>query len=83
MIKEPFFERSYDSDLDGPVMTRYPYYTLRVDQPSDIIRLRETDDRIPQKWRDEIPNSDDDSIAYRNRGNESFLNKQWAVAQVL
>ncbi|RGP80068.1 hypothetical protein FLONG3_1839 [Fusarium longipes] len=81
-VKEPFFKRSYDNDSDGPLMVRSAYYSLRVDHPSDIIFLHKNDERIPQKWRDDILNIDKSSLEWRNEGNKSFRDKQWASAQL-
>ena len=43
IVKEPFFKCVTDGT-----------YSLRVDHPSDIIRLDGADDRIPSRWRPSI-----------------------------
>ncbi|KAJ4245047.1 hypothetical protein NW762_014256 [Fusarium torreyae] len=69
IVKEPFFKKS----IDGP-------YSLRVDHPSDIIWLDETDDRIPQKWREPDLGSNDGSKIIRAQGNEFVKRQDWSGA---
>ncbi|KAF4973185.1 hypothetical protein FSARC_437 [Fusarium sarcochroum] len=66
IVKEPFFKQS----VDGP-------YSLRVDHPSDIIWLDETDERIPQKWRESKLTLDNGSEIIRIRGNEFVKKQRW------
>ncbi|VTO88654.1 unnamed protein product, partial [Fusarium graminearum] len=80
IVKDPFFQQSFDSDRNGPVMLKSAYYSLRVDHPSDIIPLLRGDERIPEKWRSEVRGNDKSSSSSREEGNKSFRKKQWAEA---
>ncbi|KAI1068277.1 hypothetical protein LB507_004252 [Fusarium sp. FIESC RH6] len=69
ILKEPFFKCATDGT-----------YSLRVDHPSDIIRLDGADDRIPSRWRPSMVISSGNSTVIRKRGNEAVQAKKWAEA---
>ncbi|KAF5722004.1 TPR domain-containing protein [Fusarium mundagurra] len=69
ILKEPFFKCATDGT-----------YSLRVDHPSDIIRLDGADDRIPSHWRPSMVISRENSTGIRKRGNEAVQVKKWAEA---
>ncbi|KAL6915442.1 hypothetical protein FSST1_006937 [Fusarium sambucinum] len=81
IVKDPFFQRAFDSDSNGPLEKQTAYYSLRVDHPSDIIGLPHGDERIPMKWRgDSIMDEKKNSSGYREKGNKAFRKKQWGDA---
>ncbi|KAM0342616.1 hypothetical protein ACHAPU_009344 [Fusarium lateritium] len=80
IIKEPFFKQSFDTPFGGPLMTQLAYYSLRIDHPSDIICLHDGDERIPEKWKEEVRRQNS-SEGCREEGDECFRNKQWVLAQ--
>ncbi|KAF5983620.1 TPR domain-containing protein [Fusarium coicis] len=69
ILKEPFFKCATDGT-----------YSLRVDHPSDIIRLDRADDRIPSRWRPSMAISSENSTDIRKRGNDAVQGKKWAEA---
>ncbi|KAM0494485.1 hypothetical protein ACHAP8_008628 [Fusarium lateritium] len=69
IVKEPFFKCATDGA-----------YSLRVDHPSDIIRMDRTDDRIPSHWRPSMVISDENSTDIRKQGNDAVQVKKWAEA---
>ncbi|CAG7561109.1 unnamed protein product [Fusarium equiseti] len=69
ILKEPFFKCATDGT-----------YSLRVDHPSDIIRLDGADDRIPSHWRPSVVTSDQNSTDIRKQGNNAVQDKKWAEA---
>ncbi|KAJ4137178.1 hypothetical protein NW768_002759 [Fusarium equiseti] len=69
ILKEPFFKCATDGT-----------YSLRVDQPSDIIRLDGTDDRIPSPWRSSVVITKKNSTDIRKQGNDAVKDKKWAEA---
>ena len=69
ILKEPFFKGATDGT-----------YSLRVDHPSDIIRLDGADDRIPSRWRPSMVISSGNSTDIRKKGNEAVQAKKWAEA---
>ncbi|TVY65370.1 Protein unc-45-like protein A [Fusarium oxysporum f. sp. cubense] len=69
ILKEPFFKCATDGT-----------YSLRVDHPSDIIRLGGADDRIPSHWRPSMVISDENSTDIRKQGNDAVQAKKWAEA---
>ncbi|KAG4275841.1 hypothetical protein FPRO04_14324 [Fusarium proliferatum] len=69
ILKEPFFKCATDGT-----------YSLRVDHPSDIIRLDGVDDRIPSHWRPSMVISDENSTDIRKQGNDAVQAKKWAEA---
>lgn len=69
ILKEPFFKCATDGT-----------YSLRVDHPSDIIRLDGADDRIPSHWRPSMVISDENSTDIRKQGNDAVQVKKWAEA---
>jgi hypothetical protein len=81
IVKEPFFKQSFDNPFNGPLQTQTAYYSLRIDHPSDIIGLREGDERIPEKWKEEARRERNSSERHRNEGNTSFRDKKWTIAQ--
>ncbi|KAF5619109.1 TPR domain protein [Fusarium tjaetaba] len=68
-LKEPFFKCATDGT-----------YSLRVDHPSDIIRLDAADDRIPSHWRPSMVISSENSTDIRKQGNDAVKAKKWAEA---
>ncbi|KAF7554291.1 hypothetical protein G7Z17_g3039 [Cylindrodendrum hubeiense] len=72
IIKEPFFKCATDGS-----------YSLRVDHPSDIIWLEDTDEKIPPKWRKPVHTLANDSKSIRMQGNDAVQSQSWAVAQRL
>ena len=72
IVKDPFFKVTTDGS-----------YSLRVDHVSDIIRLEDTDDRIPLKWRKRVLSLDKSSQEIRKQGNASFQKQNWAEAERL
>ncbi|RKL26000.1 hypothetical protein BFJ72_g13891 [Fusarium proliferatum] len=69
ILKEPFFKCATDGT-----------YSLRVDHPSDIIRLDGADDRIPSHWRPSTVISGENSTDLRKQGNDAVQAKKWAEA---
>ncbi|KAH7174555.1 uncharacterized protein B0J16DRAFT_404292, partial [Fusarium flagelliforme] len=74
IIKEPFFMQSVDHPC-----------ALKVDHPSDIVWLRQGDERIPQKWRVDMYRGVPDGLPhktdfYRMYGNKCMGEKQYAAA---
>ncbi|KAF5637125.1 TPR domain protein [Fusarium sp. NRRL 52700] len=69
ILKEPFFKCATDGT-----------YSLRVDHPSDIIRLDGADDRIPSHWRPSMVISSENSTDIRKQGNCAVQAKKWAEA---
>ncbi|KAG5752170.1 hypothetical protein H9Q70_005179 [Fusarium xylarioides] len=69
ILKEPFFKCAADGT-----------YSLRVDHPSDIIRLDGADDRIPSHWRPSMVISGENGTEIRKRGNDAVQVKKWAEA---
>ncbi|OBS25984.1 hypothetical protein FPOA_06514 [Fusarium poae] len=81
IVKDPFFQRAFDSDSYGPFEKQTAYYCLRIDHPGDIIGVPHGDKRIPEKWRgDVIMDERNSSSGYREKGNKAFRNKQWGNA---
>ncbi|KAL7628439.1 hypothetical protein AAE478_002642 [Parahypoxylon ruwenzoriense] len=72
IIKEPFFKIANDGG-----------YSLRVDHVSDIIRLSDDDERIPQKWRKPQLDPQPRSQELRMRGNSAVQEKNWSKAEHL
>ncbi|TDZ29863.1 Protein unc-45-like protein A [Colletotrichum spinosum] len=72
ILKEPFFKTATDGS-----------YTLRVDHLGDIVRLANSDDRIPSQWSKQPPNLRQSSIDIRVQGNEAVQKKKWAEAHRL
>ncbi|RYC54885.1 hypothetical protein CHU98_g11326 [Xylaria longipes] len=71
VVKEPFFKAATDGA-----------YSIRVDHVSDVVFLRNTDPRIPSKWKDQSPKTEA-STAIREQGNVAVKNQQWAEAEKL
>ncbi|SCV57511.1 related to TPR domain protein [Fusarium fujikuroi] len=69
ILKEPFFKCATDGT-----------YSLRVDHPSDMIRLDGADDRIPSHWRPSTVISGENSTDLRKQGNDAVQAKKWAEA---
>lgn len=72
LVKEPFFKCATDGA-----------YTLRVDHVSDIVRLDNTDKRIPSKWRMQLLMPKQGSKSIRMEGNAAVKEERWAEAQRL
>ena len=72
ILKEPFFKTATDGS-----------YALRVDHFGDIVRLANSDDRIPSQWSRQLPTLGQSSKDIRVRGNEAVQEKRWAKAQRL
>ncbi|KAI0156666.1 hypothetical protein GGR52DRAFT_195650 [Hypoxylon sp. FL1284] len=68
IVKDPYFSLSATG------------YVLQVYHVSDMIRLQDTDSRIPLKWRKEVDGSSGD---IRLRGNAAVHKKNWAEAENL
>ncbi|KAI1736481.1 hypothetical protein F4680DRAFT_461167 [Xylaria scruposa] len=71
MVKEPFFKAAVDGS-----------YSIRVDHVSDVMFLRDTDPRIPSKWKAQSHNTETSTII-RGQGNVAVKKKQWAEAEKL
>ncbi|KAH6645483.1 hypothetical protein BKA67DRAFT_585158 [Truncatella angustata] len=72
IIKEPFFKATTSGS-----------YSLRVDHVSDIVWLKDTDDRIPLKWRKRVLCLDETSKDIRRQGNTAVHNQNWTEAEYL
>lgn len=72
ILKEPFFKN-----------TVHGSYSLRVDHLGDVVRLENTDERIPSKWRRPVLMPGHPSKSIRMQGNEAVRTEDWAKAQRL
>ncbi|KAB5582423.1 TPR domain protein [Coniochaeta sp. 2T2.1] len=72
LIKEPYFKATTS---DGS-------YSIRVDHPSDIVRLKHGDGAIPNKWRNSKAIAGT-SKSIRMQGNDAVGKKSWAEAERL
>lgn len=72
IVKEPLFKCA----MDGA-------YLLRVDHPSDVIWLDDSDERLPLRWRKAVLTLDGGSQELRAKGNEAVQRKRWAEAERL
>ncbi|KAG5655249.1 hypothetical protein KAF25_002002 [Fusarium avenaceum] len=61
ILKEPFFKCATDGT-----------YSLRVNHPSNIIRLDGADNRIPSHWRPSMVVSDENSADIQKQGNDAI-----------
>lgn len=59
------------------------FYLLRVDHPGDLVRLADTDERVPQKWRKEAQHTSADSNTIRLEGNAAVERQNWTEAERL
>ena len=80
IVKNPFFQRVDDTISPQTAQIPQPYYSLRVDHPSDIIPLRQGDERIPEAWKVDPLQDDKTSHGHRDHGNKAFRKKNWAEA---
>jgi hypothetical protein len=69
MIKEPYFKKSADG-----------HYALRIDHPSDVIWLRDDDERVPKIWRGKSPQDIQETDESRLQGDRLFDEKEYAAA---
>ncbi|KAM0271398.1 hypothetical protein ACHAQH_009120 [Verticillium albo-atrum] len=72
ILKEPFLKCATDGQC-----------TLRVDHLSDLVRLDETDELVPLRWRRRLSASTEGSTSIRARGNDAVNNQEWAKAYQL
>ncbi|KAF4984516.1 hypothetical protein FZEAL_312 [Fusarium zealandicum] len=70
ILKEPFFKCATG---DGS-------YSLRVDHPSDVIWLDESDARVPSKWKPSRTIAYNNSASIRSQGNHAVEEENWAEA---
>ena len=68
-IKEPFYKTAANGG-----------YLIRVDHPSDIIRLDPSHDMIPSELRPKLTELDQDVADYKADGNAAFKNKEYRQA---
>jgi tetratricopeptide (TPR) repeat protein len=68
-IKEPYYKTAASGG-----------YLLRVDHPSDIIRLQPNDPLVPRELAPRVLELDKGALSYKNVGNESFKNKDYLSA---
>ena len=61
IVKEPYFKIASDGN-----------YALRVDHVSDLVWLREEDDRVPECWRPQIIELDKSAGDWKQEGNTDF-----------
>lgn len=70
-VKEPFFKCATDGT-----------YSVRVDHVSDIVWLEDSDELVPQKWRQPAL-APGGSKSTREKGNEAVKGGRWAEAERL
>ncbi|USW54878.1 hypothetical protein Slin15195_G081970 [Septoria linicola] len=68
-IKEPYYKLATDG---GPC--------VRIDHPSDLIRLEVTDGLMPKKWRPLASSTGRSATDFKRTGNEAFKARDYGVA---
>ncbi|KAI0875657.1 hypothetical protein GGS24DRAFT_515289 [Hypoxylon argillaceum] len=71
IVKEPFLE-----------FTGFGEHSIRLDHISDVVWLKNTDPRIPLKWKDQGSKTETSAVI-REHGNAAVQKKQWAKAERL
>ena len=68
-IKEPYYKAAADGG-----------YIVRVDHPSDLIKLQPTHNMVPAKLAPRLLELDEDALKYKNIGNAAFKTKDYLPA---